>query len=275
MTKLALKNLLHEPGRFLISLGGVSAALVLGLLLEGIFVGTSEQIVAYPDRTDADVWVMQKGVSNMHMATSILPVSLAEEVARVPGVEDAEPILYLNAFVRVGGEDWFSYVVGIRAGASRGGPWRMAEGKASPGLGEAVIPDVLARKGGVRLGDDITIMGRPFRVVGLSRDTFSMANSITFVSYQDLEALMGTPASASYILVKGASGVAPEVLAERIRHNVEKQRFVYGETEVRPTVSLGVACLEPDESGTSLLQRADAALYEAKQAGRNRVVKAG
>jgi diguanylate cyclase (GGDEF)-like protein len=37
------------------------------------------------------------------------------------------------------------------------------------------------------------------------------------------------------------------------------------------TVSVGVATLAPAESGEELVQRADRALYRAKQAGRDRV----
>jgi two-component system cell cycle response regulator len=40
------------------------------------------------------------------------------------------------------------------------------------------------------------------------------------------------------------------------------------------TVSGGVACLGPDETVASLLSRADAALYRAKEEGRNRIVGA-
>jgi diguanylate cyclase (GGDEF)-like protein len=40
------------------------------------------------------------------------------------------------------------------------------------------------------------------------------------------------------------------------------------------TVSGGVACYAPDDTVATLLSRADAALYHAKEAGRNRVVHA-
>jgi diguanylate cyclase (GGDEF)-like protein len=40
------------------------------------------------------------------------------------------------------------------------------------------------------------------------------------------------------------------------------------------TISAGVATLNPDETADALLTRADKALYEAKEAGRNRVASA-
>jgi PleD family two-component response regulator len=39
-------------------------------------------------------------------------------------------------------------------------------------------------------------------------------------------------------------------------------------------VSIGVAAFRPGDSGTELLARADAAAYEAKRSGRDRVVLA-
>lgn len=195
-------------------------ALLLVLLLEGIFAGTSEQIVVYTQETDADVWVMQEGVSNMHMATSILPGNLKEAIPAVPGVEEVTSILYVNNFVEVGEKQWFSYIVGLKDNTARGGPWEMAEGTGNPGPGEVIIPDVLARKGDVGLGDNVTIMNRQFRVVGLSKGTFSMANSITFLSYSDLEELLSVPGAASYFLVTAEPGSSPETLAERIRQAI-------------------------------------------------------
>ncbi|WP_026380843.1 PleD family two-component system response regulator [Afifella pfennigii] len=65
-------------------------------------------------------------------------------------------------------------------------------------------------------------------------------------------------------------------IAERLRREVEASPFVTGSGLSLPiTVSVGLACLEgKNESAESILKRADMALYEAKSAGRNRVVQA-
>jgi two-component system cell cycle response regulator len=62
--------------------------------------------------------------------------------------------------------------------------------------------------------------------------------------------------------------------AERVRRAVEEHVFRDGATEVRMTVSCGVASLHEGVDGPEgLLKAADEALYQAKHGGRNRVVR--
>lgn len=64
-------------------------------------------------------------------------------------------------------------------------------------------------------------------------------------------------------------------IAERIRNSVNTHAFVYEGKRLPITCSLGVAELTTEmESANTLLKRADKALYEAKNGGRNRVVVA-
>lgn len=59
--------------------------------------------------------------------------------------------------------------------------------------------------------------------------------------------------------------------AERLRQGIEKLRFAHTDNALSFTVSLGVACIEPDlVNYTDLIERADKALYRSKEAGRNR-----
>lgn len=68
------------------------------------------------------------------------------------------------------------------------------------------------------------------------------------------------------------------VLAERLRQLVEASPVVLdghqmGQQELQVTVSIGISCfLAEDDTPCTILERADKALYQAKQAGRNRVV---
>jgi diguanylate cyclase (GGDEF)-like protein len=64
-------------------------------------------------------------------------------------------------------------------------------------------------------------------------------------------------------------------LADKIRLAAASRLFGDGERVFELTLSAGAAQLLPGESGHDMIARADEALYQAKQAGRNRVAAAG
>lgn len=62
------------------------------------------------------------------------------------------------------------------------------------------------------------------------------------------------------------------LLADRIRKAIAATPIIIDGFEIAVTVSMGVSTLEAEDSAATLLSRADAALYDAKTAGRNRVM---
>ncbi|HDZ57694.1 MAG TPA: GGDEF domain-containing protein [Pseudomonas xinjiangensis] len=63
-----------------------------------------------------------------------------------------------------------------------------------------------------------------------------------------------------------------QTIAERIRRSVAEMQFEIDGQGIGMTVSLGVATRQHDETSRDLLTRCDKLMYQAKQAGRNRVV---
>jgi diguanylate cyclase (GGDEF)-like protein len=77
------------------------------------------------------------------------------------------------------------------------------------------------------------------------------------------------------VLCRGATMENASMLAERLRARIETSAFEYQQTPIPVTISVGVASyVEQPDAGTQLIAAADAALYRAKRAGRNRVIQA-
>ena len=117
------------------------------------------------------------------------------------------------------------------------------------------------------INDDLGHLGGDFAL----RELAACVRKTT-VRREDLFARYGGEEFA-VVLVETPLEAAIEV-AERIRTTVEKHPFRFEDRPFSLTVSLGVTATvgEADLSATALVRQADAKLYEAKRAGRNRVV---
>ncbi|MFW6161423.1 MAG: GGDEF domain-containing protein [Planctomycetota bacterium] len=79
------------------------------------------------------------------------------------------------------------------------------------------------------------------------------------------------------VLLPGVGLAQAREIAETMRRRVQNSRYqlrARADAVVNPTVSIGVAQRRPGDTVAVLIDRADAALYEAKRQGRNRVAVA-
>jgi putative ABC transport system permease protein len=220
MIRLAFRNLFQSRVRLVISVGGIALALLLILSLDAIFTGVEQRITIYINHSGADVFVAQSDVRNMHMASSSLPDSVMRKVKTMPDVASVTPILYLSNMIVIGDERNLAYIIGLPEEAEYGGPWNVSSGRSLPGEGEAIIDRTVAEKSGVRLGDEVEILGEDFEVVGLSEETSSLVNSVAFITINDFAGFRGNYDTFSFLLVKVRDGVSSQDVVSRIEARV-------------------------------------------------------
>lgn len=222
MFQWAWKSLIKQPGSLTGSASGIAFAFILVIFFDAVWQGESEQIIAYPENVKPDIWVMQSGVSNMHMAMSFIWDWKSDKIARMPGVKRVTPIIYLNNVIAAGDIKMFAFIVGLLPDAQRAGPWLMSAGRQIENPGEAVIPDVLSDLTGVNIGDQLRITDKNFTVVGLSSGTYSSANAVLFVPFHDLEDILSSTGTYSYLLVDTHDDIDTKAFAKQIRNEVAK-----------------------------------------------------
>lgn len=62
-----------------------------------------------------------------------------------------------------------------------------------------------------------------------------------------------------------------KILAERIRKSIENNTIAYGLNIIKLTASLGISTLRGNDTSEMLINRADEAMYKAKENGRNQI----
>lgn len=72
------------------------------------------------------------------------------------------------------------------------------------------------------------------------------------------------------ILLRNTSPDGAQRMAERLRKQIAKEKLSANGEPIRITISAGITSLADDDDADSFFKRADAALYTAKQNGRNR-----
>jgi putative ABC transport system permease protein len=246
MLRLALLNLVQNKTRLAVSVAGLGLALTLILFFGAVFSGATSRLTVYIDRAGADLWVSQQGVTTMHMSQSSLPASVADQVKRVQGVQEAVPILYATDLVQANGKEYISYVFGVPDNAVLGRPFGIVEGAAMPGPGEVIIDHSIASGAGLHVGDEVTVLGQQMKIAGLTSDTSSIVSSVSIVRLDDFANARGGGQVISFVLVKVAPGESASAVASRISASVNgvtvqtRQQFAAQERQVTKDMSTDI-----------------------------------
>lgn len=216
---LARRNLMADPRRLVASSSAVGLAIMLILLLDGLGNGINRSVTVYEDHVGADLYVAQSGTHNFFGAVSQIPRSTVDFVRAQPDVDWASPVRTFLAIISLHDRKVPASIVGWIPG-QHGGPWQIIAGRAPKTDNEIAIGQVMAERHKLHIGDSIGLMGRNFRIVGTSTDTFML--SFVFMTHTATDLLLNSPNTTSFVIVgtKHPNDVRTELAAKGLSvHN--------------------------------------------------------
>jgi len=168
---IALKNLLHDRVRFIVTLLGVTMSVVMMFAQVGIYLGFMQNASIIIDNTAGDIWITSKNSSNFDFPLPFTEGKLSK-VKEVPGIAWAEHLVlgWANMKLTNGGSENVE-LIGFNPNTGIGGPWRLREGSIEAlkaGGGIIVDESAFSKLGRLKLGDYVEIVENKVKVVGIS-----------------------------------------------------------------------------------------------------------
>ncbi|WP_431302275.1 ABC transporter permease [Sediminicoccus sp. BL-A-41-H5] len=211
---LALRDIRHKLGRFLLTCAGLGLLLGVALAMVGIYRGVVEEALSLTRALDADLWVVEGGTRGPFAEASRIPGDAREAVARIAGVTAAGSVTFQTVEARAAGTAAASAAGAFRNEAGRervgaalrvqivgyeldrpGGPPALIQGRGVAARREMVLD----RGAGQPLGAMVEIGGLRFRVVGLVARAVSSGGDplgwITLADAQELQFRLNAPAA--------------------------------------------------------------------------------
>ncbi|MDZ4825695.1 MAG: FtsX-like permease family protein [Actinomycetota bacterium] len=222
MTNIAWRNLARERLRLAISVGGVAFAVLLILVLRGLYAGVLDQATQYIRSVDADIWVAEREApGDFFHSVSLLSTDLRDDVGAVAGVQDVNTLVARPIVFEHGGKDLDFLLLGIDPVGVVGGPPAIEKGRTLRSSGELVLDRVFSRNAGIGIGDTVTIEDRRLRVVGLARGGNTLFSQFAWASDEDVRRLFGIDNLVNYYLVGVADSTDARAVADRLERDVE------------------------------------------------------
>ena len=217
----ALKIILGQPARFILTIGGIALCILLMLFLMAVYKGVADGTLEYIRASDADLWVLQQHANNILRSTSILADNKKGNIMKLSGVESVSPVLFILASVELNEGPATVYLTGYDPETGIGGPPELSEGSHIRDQDQIIIDRSFALKYHLQIGDRLRVRKDTLIVTGISKGTNMFVLQYAFISLEKAYSLIGFPNIASCYQVKASPGTDPGVLAERIRTQVE------------------------------------------------------
>ncbi len=187
MMNLAMRDVRHSSGRFLLTCLGVGLLLMIVMGMGGIYRGIIEDATLLIDRLDADVWVVQRDTRGPFAELSRVPATLLYRVAAAPGVVAAREFIYHTIQRERAGKPLRIAIVGLSWPEDRGDWIPLTQGRPlRQNHYELIVDQSLP----LTLGESIQLGRETYTVVGVTQNMIAAGgDGIAFATVRDAQAI--------------------------------------------------------------------------------------
>jgi len=195
---VSLRDLQWRRRRFIIGVLAAGLVFAMTLLISGVSASFGHEIKQSVAAFGADAWIIPSDVSGPFTSARVFPAAEAQQIAALPGVTGAEPVLLMRSSVKTTSVHDIN-VVGIPTGGIIAP--KLADGHQLSAPGDLIVDKTLH----VKLGTTLHVFGRDFTVVGRTSGlTYFAGIPVAWVRLGDLQAgaVNGAPV-ATTVVVRG------------------------------------------------------------------------
>lgn len=223
MVDLALRMLLHDRLRFVITVSGVAFAVNLILSQVGLFFGILSNSSVIVRHIPAEIWVTSKNTPNVDFAQAF-PETYVNRVRSIPGVQRADNLIvtFLNIHLPNGATEG-TVTYALEDFGAWNLPWKLESGEIRDlRRGNYMFTDASAvrRIGAFQAGDYREVSGVRMRYAGRSEGATSFTTTpVSFMDYRLAQRMNSNllEGNTTYILVKTEPGADLKAIQAEIR----------------------------------------------------------
>jgi putative ABC transport system permease protein len=184
---LAIKDIRHNLGRFILTTLGVGLLLMVVMGIRGVYRGIEEDSTFLIENVGADIWVVQGQTQGPFAELSRIPANLRDRAAAVPGVKEATECVYFPVQRQHAGNALRMTVFGLDWPIDKGEWLPLIAGRILRQNHYEMIADQVL---GLSLGEQVKLGKETYGVVGITKGMVnSSGDGLGFFTTRDAQAI--------------------------------------------------------------------------------------
>lgn len=226
MWKLAIRQLIYERTRSLLSIFAIASSVAVILIIAGFEQGLYIQSKNLVLQRNTDLVLTQAGVENFHVVRSSLAQSVRAKVEAIEGIDSVSPTTALWIIHSTADKKMPLFLLVYD---NKAGPQQIFQGNKAKNAQDIVVDLGLAKYFDLSIGDDFIVNNFRFTISGITKSNSALFSPTGYITYDglldfilssDITSDISTFPLLSFLFIDVKKGYDKLVIAENIKKHV-------------------------------------------------------